>query len=126
MNNQFIFTNIPDIDRKILLDMDINTLSEACQINKTATKICNNSQFWKQKYLYDNIPYFVEFKSLDKWIENYKQGYIIKKKYPTESQTKDGKYWLEYSRIRSDKRFCSDIITVSSSDSENMNYGTFL
>jgi len=48
-----IFTNIRDIDIKILLDLDDYDLNKVCQTNKYVSSLCNDDYFWKFKL--DNL-----------------------------------------------------------------------
>ncbi len=72
------FTNIQDINQLILLEMDIDSLSNYCQVNKSTN--CN-IQFWKKKFNHDQLYYnFLENypTTLNEWIKTYKLLYQSK------------------------------------------------
>lgn len=45
------FSKIPDVDLKIMADMDDRTLLEFCQTSKYARTLCNNELFWKKRLI---------------------------------------------------------------------------
>lgn len=107
MNEKTILINVEDIDMKILLDMDIDTLSNVCITNKTAKNICNKPAFWRTKFKKDDIPY-KEFTSIRDMIKHYKQGYIIKIKYPNNTD-----YTEQYEKIEYFYTLAKNIIIIS-------------
>lgn len=68
MNN---LTTIEDMNQLIMLEMDIDSLSNYCQINKS---VHCNVQFWKKKFDYDHLYYqFLQLpKTLNEWVKTYK------------------------------------------------------
>jgi hypothetical protein len=46
-----------DILYEIMLNSDISTVHQYCLTNKSALQLCQNSQFWKQKFNDDQLPY---------------------------------------------------------------------
>jgi hypothetical protein len=67
-------TGIPDVDILILLDMDEQTLAAACRTDKYAKSICNNDNFWRQKFLQLPTTYKNKVKPTDKtWREYYRE-----------------------------------------------------
>lgn len=47
--------NIFELRRKLLLEVDFDTLTRACQTDKLAQQICNGADFWRDRYIVDNI-----------------------------------------------------------------------
>ena len=44
-----------DADKLILLNLSLNDLSNACQVNIYAANLCNNDDFWRAKILKDFV-----------------------------------------------------------------------
>ena len=45
------FSKIPDVDLKIMADMDDRTLLEFCQTSQYARNLCKNEMFWKKRFI---------------------------------------------------------------------------
>ena len=82
------FTQIEDVNELILLEMDIDSLSNYCQTNKLTH--CNNRNFWRKKFKYDSLPFdYVNPSSTAvkdacptaEWIYTYRLLYQAKKRY---------------------------------------------
>ena len=43
------FSKIPDLDLKIMSDMDDRTLLEFCKTHRYTKELCNNELFWKKR-----------------------------------------------------------------------------
>lgn len=67
-----------DVYDRVLLNMDIDTLQNACRTNKYH-KFCNNFEFWIRKFYYDDVPILLlklPTTSLG-WIKEYRKVYNI-------------------------------------------------
>lgn len=64
-------TCVEDINKNILLYLNIKDINNFCKSNKDARNICNES-FWKLKYRQNDIPMDDFPDNLKDWIENYK------------------------------------------------------
>lgn len=55
-----LFTNIPELDIKILDELDDFTLEDACSINAYLNSLCLSEQLWRNRILnfYPNVPIF--------------------------------------------------------------------
>ena len=63
-----------DVYERILINLDINTLQNACRTNKYHN-ICNDFNFWIQKFKYDDVP-ILALKlptTATQWIKEYKK-----------------------------------------------------
>lgn len=47
------FTGNPDTDRLVLLNAPYDAISALCSTSKTVSRICNDDNFWKQKWIQD-------------------------------------------------------------------------
>ncbi|HSW76974.1 MAG TPA: hypothetical protein VLG50_08000 [Candidatus Saccharimonadales bacterium] len=64
---------IEDVDVRILLDLDIQSLSNQCFVNKYANRFCSKQQFWINKYNHDQLPIFKPYPTtIKQWIDDYK------------------------------------------------------
>ena len=50
---QIMFSGVKDVDKMILLKLDIESLRNVCQVNKYAAEICNDKNFWRNKIAKD-------------------------------------------------------------------------
>jgi hypothetical protein len=73
-------TKIPDVDLKIMEDMDDRTLLEFCQVSKYTRELCKNELFWKKRL----IRNYGEFnKNRDRtWKQFYLKIIYYLDKYP--------------------------------------------
>jgi len=53
------FTNIPDLDREVLLGLPYPDLLQACQVNRVTQAVCKDPYFWKERLQreYGGIPF---------------------------------------------------------------------
>ncbi|HSW76687.1 MAG TPA: hypothetical protein VLG50_06565 [Candidatus Saccharimonadales bacterium] len=83
-----------DTLRLIMLNSNFDSLQNICLTNKLANKICNTVDFWKEKFILDELPLPIsskDYNKLDKkyrskrmhslknvhdWITAYKQMYV--------------------------------------------------
>ncbi|HSW76973.1 MAG TPA: hypothetical protein VLG50_07995 [Candidatus Saccharimonadales bacterium] len=64
---------IQDVDVRILLDLDIQSLSNQCFTSKFAHQFCSQQQFWINKYNHDQLPLFTPYpNTIKQWIDDYK------------------------------------------------------
>ena len=62
-----------DILYNILLNVNMDKISQMCILNKSANNICNNNNFWVDKFTYDNILLPNLFpNNISGWIKEYK------------------------------------------------------
>lgn len=71
MEDDLQLTHIIDIDFLIILNLDINSLVNFCNINKSNQKICNNIIFWEKKFIHDNLPLNLLIDEPKLWIKTY-------------------------------------------------------
>ena len=74
------FSGVKDVDKMILLNLDIESLRNVCQVNKYALEICNDKSFWRNKIVKDfplrgKFIWYTEYRNLYK--NNPKQLYEI-------------------------------------------------
>ena len=74
------FSGVKDVDKMILLNLDIESLRNVCQVNKYAAEICNDKSFWRNKITKDfplrgKFLWYTEYRNLYK--NNPKQLYEI-------------------------------------------------
>ena len=50
-NGEYL-THIKDVNLKILSYLDDKSLLKTCYVNKKAKKLCNNEDFWRNKFIY--------------------------------------------------------------------------
>lgn len=68
------FTGLPDVDYKILQEMDIKTLNRFCTTSTYATKLCDSKDFWINKIKNHGLPlelidqYFINYND---WLNTY-------------------------------------------------------
>lgn len=67
-----VFTGIPEVDEKILFELDYSTLIDVCSTNQYMYSICQSDGFWKTKVLIDYGPEVVSVKPPD---ETYQDQY---------------------------------------------------
>lgn len=74
---QLIFTNIPDIDSKILSELDDFSLSQACSVNSYINSLCSKDSFWINRIqkFYPDLPMIF-------WSTGETVYDVIKKYYP--------------------------------------------
>lgn len=72
------FTGIKDLDLKILMDVDDETLLNACSTNRELYRICNLDQdFWRNRYVKQYGEEASKYKPKDRsWKNHYMQTYI--------------------------------------------------
>lgn len=72
MDSRHLFTPIYDVDEYLLLNLEVNELIHACQINRKAQIICNSVSFWKNKFKQNNLPLTDPLPTtLNQWINRY-------------------------------------------------------
>jgi len=81
------FTNIPDIDRVLLLSLPYPDLLQACQVNRVVQAMCSDPHFWKQRIL--NEYGIVSFP------DNYQEEYRRLKEFQA-----DPELFQKYSQYR--------------------------
>ena len=74
------FSGVKDVDKMILLNLDIESLRNVCQVNKYVAEICNDKSFWRNKIAKDfplrgKFLWYTEYRDLYK--NNPKQLYEI-------------------------------------------------
>jgi hypothetical protein len=85
-----VLTENYNVNYEILKNLDIKTLNRFCSTNKKAREICSDKQFWKEKFLKDDLPIFVKsYTNIKDWVKLYiltkqavedvKRIFIIKK-----------------------------------------------
>ncbi len=72
------FTGIKDLDLKILMDVDDETLLKTCSTNKELYRICNVDQaFWRNRYVKQYGEKAAKYKPEERsWKNHYMQTYI--------------------------------------------------
>ena len=72
------FTGIKDLDLKILMDVDDETLLKSCSTNKELYRICNVDQaFWRNRYVKQYGEEATKYKPEGRsWKNHYMQTYI--------------------------------------------------
>ncbi len=70
--NELALTGITEIDEKILLQLDNNSLNSICQTNEYINSLCLDDKFWKLKVEQD-FNTLTEYKPMN---ETYKDQYI--------------------------------------------------
>ena len=70
MYTQFL-TSIPEVDQKILMQLDTQTLFKTCQVNQYANTLCQDEVFWKNKLANDYGQEFIAMKSSVESYQNY-------------------------------------------------------
>ncbi len=71
------FTGIKDVDLKILMDVDDETLLKTCSTNKELYRICNTDSFWRNRYVKQYGEKATKYKPEDRsWKNHYMQTYI--------------------------------------------------
>ena len=78
------FTGIKDLDLKILMDVDDETLLNACSTNKELYRICNIDQsFWRNRYVKQYGENAALFKpKVRSWKNYYMQTIIDLQRFP--------------------------------------------
>jgi hypothetical protein len=74
------FSGVKDVDKIILLNLDLTSLSNVCRVNKYAAEICKDKSFWRNKIVKDftlrgKFLWYTEYRNLYK--NNPKQLYEI-------------------------------------------------
>lgn len=64
--------DIYDIQRLILLRLDINSIKNMCLTNSIAMLICTTPIFWHDKFAADGIILLTQHTSIKGWINEYK------------------------------------------------------
>lgn len=64
-------TNIKEVNINILKNLDINNLYKVCITNKDAMLLCNNLDFWVEKFSHDNIPLTYKPNTFNQWVKYY-------------------------------------------------------
>ncbi len=76
------FTGIKDLDLKILMDVDDETLLNACSTNKELYRICNTDSFWRNRYIKQYGEHAASFKEKGRsWKNHYMQTIIDLQKF---------------------------------------------
>lgn len=77
------FTGVKDLDLKILMDLDDETLLNACSTNKELYRICNVDQsFWRNRYVKQYGEHAASFKEKGRsWKNHYMQTIIDLQKF---------------------------------------------
>ena len=65
MKTASILTGNMDINYKILLNLNLTELSRYCQSNSVTKQLCNNRQFWLDKFVYDGLDPYIAFREAD-------------------------------------------------------------
>ena len=74
------FTNVPEADEKILLELDYPSLLKTCSTNTYVASICLNDSFWKEKLIHDVNSLIIRYKPVN---ITYRQQYVdLRKKIP--------------------------------------------
>ena len=69
-----------DIKSELLLNMDIDTLVNACQTDKQYNTLCHQNSFWIKKMNYDSLPIIENPKNLKEWIAEYRKVFNAQQK----------------------------------------------
>lgn len=71
-NHELKLTGVPELDFKIYLRLDIESLQNLCNVDPGG--ICNDDYFWKSKFNYDNLPIMSDISlNLELWIWEYRK-----------------------------------------------------
>src|SRR5437868_3702533 len=73
--NRQNLTGIADMDAQILMRLNIKDLNKYCRTNADARQFCNNPQFWKQKIIYDQLPFHLietQPQNVKEWFTTYR------------------------------------------------------
>jgi hypothetical protein len=64
-----------NVNYEILKNLDIKSLNRFCSTNQNAREICNNNQFWKEKFLMDKLPFIFSnrINTIEGWVKLYIQ-----------------------------------------------------
>jgi hypothetical protein len=68
-----------DLLYNILLNADIDSVSNMCKVSQTTRNICNNYTFWDNYYNKNNIPMLHKYNSIQDWIKAVKINYQTNK-----------------------------------------------
>jgi len=66
-----VLTSNYDVNYEILKKLDIKSLNRFCIINKNAKEICNNKEFWLDKFRNDDLPIMDAPTTIEQWIKMY-------------------------------------------------------
>lgn len=66
-----MLTNNVDTEYEIMLNMNINDLSNLCMVNTKAKNLCNDD-FWYRKFKHDDKNINFKPKNNNEWITMYK------------------------------------------------------
>jgi hypothetical protein len=73
-----LFFAIKELNVKILLAVDIETVRSLCCVNKHANEICKDFNFWKEKFRIDNVKLQkIRFSKPSSYISTYKHNMKI-------------------------------------------------
>ena len=63
---------VDDNFREVLINCDITTIKQMVHVNKNIKSYCNNSTFWKTKFIHDNILMMIDnLNTFDEWVDEY-------------------------------------------------------
>jgi len=61
IKNTSVLTNNLDVNYQILLNLDVKDLSRYCRTNSYVQNLCNNTQFWLDKFKHDGLNKYIAF-----------------------------------------------------------------
>jgi hypothetical protein len=96
-------SNLPnDILYEIMLKSDIGTVHQYCLTNKSALQLCQNSQFWKQKFNDDQLPLLYEFPQNNfNLLDEEHQNTMLEEKYIKKEPTT----WTQWEKLYRQTQF---------------------
>lgn len=69
------FHDIPDVDYEMMMNLNFDQLRVTCNTNKYAYKLCQNKEFWLNKFRYDNLFIPDNLPNNTNWLKAY---YMLK------------------------------------------------
>ena len=58
--------------KEILINSDIETIKQLVHVNQEMKLFCNDSTFWKSKFIHDDLPIITDnFNTMDEWVNEY-------------------------------------------------------
>ena len=66
-----LLTGTADVDYQILYRLDVNDLTNVCISHHYTQQLCDNQQFWINKFKQDDLPIMSEPTTLQEWLTLY-------------------------------------------------------
>lgn len=72
-----------NVNYEILKNLDIKSLNRFCSTNQNARELCNNKQFWQEKFLKDDLPILFNINRIND-VNVFVKIYILTKQAKTD------------------------------------------